>query len=142
VISLLDADDLIDLYHAIPYQYRDNAVWLIHDQTIKSVRKLRENGAASGNFMWQPGLQAGQPDRILGRPVYPLNTMASTGSGNPIIAFGDPRFFWVADFNNGGFDFQVLNELYALSAAVGYWFWKRFDSHLMVSEAVRGLYLR
>ena len=32
------------------------------------VRKLREDGA-TGQYFWQPGLQLGQPDMLLGRPV-------------------------------------------------------------------------
>lgn len=137
-------DLLMDIYHGLPYQYRDNAAWYMPDSTIKVIRKLRDSSGAAaslGNFLWQPGLQAGQPDRILGRPVYTANNIATSGSTANVIAFGDPRFFWIADFNNGGMDFQVLNELYAASAAVGWWFWRRFDSHLLVSEAVVGLKL-
>lgn len=137
-------DLLLDIYHGLPYQYRDNACWFMADTTIKTIRKLRDGAGAAaslGNFLWQPGLQAGQPDRILGRPVYTANNVATSGSTAHVIAFGDPRFFWIADFNNGGLDFQVLNELYALSAAVGWWFWRRMDSHLLVSEAVVGLKL-
>ena len=144
ILSLLDTDDVIDLYHAIPYQYRANAVWFANDQVIKQVRKLRDmsGGAAStGNYIWQPGLQAGQPDRLLGRPIYTLNSMASSGSASNVMVFGDPRFFWIADFNTGGTEFQVLNELYAASAAVGWTFWRRFDSNIMVSEAFRGMRL-
>jgi HK97 family phage major capsid protein len=137
-------DLIADIYHGLPYQYRDNAVWFANDATIKVIRKLRDgSGAAAsiGNFLWQPGLQAGQPDRLMGRPIYPLNNMATSGSTGTVLAFGDPRFFWIADFANGGLDFQVLNELYAASMSVGYTFWKRFDSHLLVSEAVVGVKL-
>lgn len=144
LLSLLDTDDVLDLYHAIPYQYRANAVWFANDQVIKQIRKLRDlsGGAAStGNYIWQPGLQAGQPDRLLGRPIYTLNSMASSGSTSNVMVFGDPRFFWIADFNTGGTEFQVLNELYAASAAVGWTFWRRFDSNIMVGEAFRGLRL-
>jgi len=141
--GVVGGDLLVDIYHGLPYQYRPGAAWFMHDTVAKSIRKLREGGAAAstGNFLWQPGLQAGDPDRIFGKPVYIANNMSTTGSTANIIAFGDPRFFWIADFNNGGMDFQVLNELYAASAAVGWWFWRRIDSHLLVSEAVVGLKL-
>lgn len=133
-----------DVYHGLPYQYRDSAVWFANDTVLKSLRKMRDGSgaaASNGNFLWQPGLQAGQPATLLGRPVYPLNNMATSGSTGNILVFADPRFFWIADFANGGLDFQVLNELYAASMSVGYTFWKRFDSHVMVAESAVGLKL-
>lgn len=136
-LALLDGDDVIDLYHALPYQYRANAVWFAHDQVIRQIRRLRENGA-SGNYLWQPGLQAGQPDTLLGRPIFPLNTLPSAGSTANVLVFCDPRFYWIADFNTGGTEFQVLTELYAASGAVGWWFWRRMDGRIMVAEAFRG----
>jgi HK97 family phage major capsid protein len=134
----------VDVYHGLPYQYRPNGVWFANDTVIKSIRKARDgSGAAAsiGQFLWQPGLQADQPDRLMGKPIYPLNNMATSGSTSAVLVFCDPRFFWIADFANGGLDFQVLNELYAASMSVGYTFWKRFDSHLLVAEAAVGVKL-
>ena len=149
ILSLLDGDDVIDTFHQLPYQYRDNAVWFANDQVIKAIRKLKyatTTGAGSttqyNEYLWQPGLAAGQPDRLLGRPIYPLNTMASTGSTAAVLVFGDPRFFWISDFALGGTEIQVLNELYAANWQIGWNAWRRFDSNLMVSEAAMGLYLR
>jgi HK97 family phage major capsid protein len=135
---------IVDVYHGLPYQYRPNGVWFANDTVIKSIRKARDgSGAAAsiGQFLWQPGLQADQPDRLMGKPIYPLNNMATSGSTSAVLVFCDPRFFWIADFANGGLDFQVLNELYAASMSVGYTFWKRFDSHLLVAEAAVGVKL-
>jgi len=137
-------DLIINVYHGLPYQYRDNAVWFANDAVIKQIRKMRDGSgaaASNGNFLWQSSLQAGQPDLLMGRPVYTLNALASSGSTGAVLVFADPRFFWIADFNNGGLDFQVLNELYAASMSVGYTFWKRFDSHVMVAESAVALKL-
>lgn len=147
-LAFANGDNIIDLYHALPYQYRSNAVWFANDAVIKTIRKLRwatTSGAGSTTqyleYLWQPGLAAGQPDTLLGRPIYPLNTMASSGSTGAVLCIADPRFFWISDFQNGGLDFQVLNELYAASAAVGYWGWRRFDSNVVVAEAVQTMKL-
>lgn len=136
-LALLDSDDVIDLYHSLPYQYRANAVWFANDQVIRQIRRLRENGA-SGNYLWPPGLQTGQPETLLGRPIYALNTLPSSGSTANVLIFCDPRFYWIADFNTGGTEFQILTELYAASGAVGWWFWRRLDGRIMVAEAFRG----
>ncbi len=146
--SASGADNIVTLYHSLPYQYRDTAVWFANDATIAQIRKIRvgSNAASLGDYIWQPGLQSGSPDRLLGRPIYTANNMTTSGSAagslQSCLVFCDPRFFWIADFNNGGMNFQVLNELYAASAAVGWWFWKRMDSHLLVAEAAQGLALR
>lgn len=143
--SASGSDNVYEVYHGLPYQYRAGACWFAADSTIKAIRKIRTGGggaASLGDYFWRPG-GAGDPssDMLLGRPLYPLNNMATSGSTGAVLIFGDPRFFWISDFNNGGMDFQILNELYAASAAVGWWFWKRFDSHLMVGESVVGLKL-
>jgi len=64
------------------------------DSTLKAVRKLKEGGS-SGQYLWQPGLQAGQPDTLMGRPVYTDPNIAAIGTGNRIVVFGDPRAFFV-----------------------------------------------
>ncbi len=133
------ADNIIDLYHTLPHMYRQNAVWLMSDTLIKSVRKLKESGT-DGQYLWQPGLQAGQPGTLLGRPVYTLNTMSSTiGADEKVIVFGDLSYFWIVDF--GQESMVRLNELYAETGQVGFRMYRRFDSHVVLSEAIRVLQL-
>lgn len=144
-LATANGDNIIDLFHSLPYMYRSNAVWFANDQVIKAIRKIKDlsGGAAStGNYLWQPGLQAGQPDLLMGRPIYPLNSMASSGSTSNVLVFADPRFFWIGDFGVGGTEIQQLNELYADTWEIGWTAWRRFDSHLVVSEAAKGMLLR
>lgn len=144
-LATANGDYIIDLFHSLPYMYRSNAVWFANDQVIKAIRKIKDlsGGAAStGNYLWQPGLQAGQPDLLMGRPIYPLNSMASSGSTSNVLVFADPRFFWIGDFGVGGTEIQQLNELYADTWEIGWTAWRRFDSHLVVSEAAKGMLLR
>lgn len=130
------ADDLIALYHAMPYFYRQRAVWLMNDAIIQSIRKLKE--ATTGNYLWQPGLQAGQPDRLLGLPVYTLNTMDDTvADGKNIAVLADMSYYWIVDF--GEQTMTRLNELYAATGQVGFRAYRRFDAHVMLPEAIRVL---
>lgn len=135
--SAIDADEVIDLYHALGYLYRQNAVWFMHDSTAKAIRKLI-NGA--GDYIWQPGLQAGQPDRLLGRPVFTLNSMAEIGAAAKVMVFADPAYFWIADF--AAMSMQRLNELYAYTGQVGFRWFRRFDSNVMLAEAVQVLQMK
>jgi HK97 family phage major capsid protein len=132
--TAITADELMDLYHALPYMYRQNAVWMMNDTTAAQLRKLREDGA-SGNYLWQPGLLAGQPDTLLGRPVYTNNSMDTPAAGKKVVLFGDLSYYWIADF--GGVSMKRLDELYAANGQVGFRFFRRVDARVMVAEAIQ-----
>lgn len=84
---------MIELYHSLPAPYRKNAVWILHDTTVKAIRKLKDN---NGNYIWQPSTQAGQPDLILNRPYYTSTFAPLPEAGNKAIAFGDFSYYWIA----------------------------------------------
>lgn len=127
------ADNIIKIYHALPYAYRQKAVWLANDAVIQIIRSLKET---TNQYLWQPGLQAGQPDMLLGRPVYTLNTMTdSTASGSKCLVFGDLSYFWIVDF--GAQAVRRLDELYAANGQVGFRAYRRVDSRVMLDEAVK-----
>lgn len=91
-------EDLIDLYHSIAGRYRTGGSWIMLDQTLGQVRKIRDASGASastGNFLWQPGLQAGTPDTLLGRPVYSDQGFPAMAANAYSIAFGDFAAYYV-----------------------------------------------
>lgn len=81
------ADTLIDAFYALPAAYRNRGTWLMNGSTLAAVRKLKDG--STGAYLWQPGLAAGQPETILGRPVIEDVTMDSVGSAAEPIIFGD-----------------------------------------------------
>ena len=128
------ADDLLDLYFSLRAPYRKNAVWLLNDATISAVRKLKDG---SGQYLWQPALVLGDPNTILGRPVYSSVSMPTISAGAKTIAFGDLGYYWIAD--REGITFKKLNELFAMNGQVGFLASKRTDGKLVLSEAVKVL---
>lgn len=92
-------DDLIDLFHSViaPYRRSASCGWLMNDTTVAVVRKLKDNtgGAGQGNYLWQPGLVAGEPDTILGKPVFVDPNMPAVGTGAKSILFGDFSTYYV-----------------------------------------------
>jgi len=126
------AEDLFDLYHALRRPYRRNATWLMADSTAKAVRKLKDN---DGQYLWQPGLQAGQPDVLLGRPVAISDDVPAMAAGAKSILFGDFSYYWIAD--RVGRVMQRLDELYAATGQVGYRMYQRVDGKLILPEAVK-----
>ena len=93
--SWVGADALIELYHQVIPQYRPRASWVMHDQTVKVVRKLKDT---TNQYIWQPALVAGQPDTILGRPVFPDPHMPQiSAASSAVIAFGDFKGYAIRD---------------------------------------------
>lgn len=80
------ADKLIDLYYALNPAYRRNATWAMNSKSLAAVRKLKDS---QGNFLWQPGITAGQPETVLGRPVIDLPDMPDVGANALPIIIGD-----------------------------------------------------
>lgn len=126
------ADDLIDLFHSLRRPYRPRATWLMADSTAKAVRKLKDN---DGQYLWQPGLQAGQPDTLLGRPVVISDYMPAMAANAKSILFGDFSYYWIAD--RVGRVMQRLDELYAANGQVGFRMYQRVDGKLILPEAVK-----
>ncbi|EMH2395631.1 MULTISPECIES: phage major capsid protein [Morganellaceae] len=93
-VAALAADSLIDLKFKLRAKYRKNAVWVMNSNTAAKVQKLK-NG--NGDYIWRERLQAGDPDTLLGLPVYYLENMA-----DDVIALGDfKRGYFIVDHETG-----------------------------------------
>ena len=131
--SVITADELIDLYYSLKRVYRDKAVWLLNDATVKAVRKLKDT---DGGYLWSKGL-ASEPDTILGRPIKPADGVPTFAAGASVIAFGDFSYYQIAD--RSARRFQRLNELYSAKGQVGFRGYERVDGKLILAEAVKVL---
>ena len=130
-VDKITADEILDLVYSLKAPYRRNARFYLNDQTIKVIRKLKDG---NGNFIWQPALTEGQPDRLCGFPVE--STEAPTiAAGALVIAFGDLDYYWIADRTD--MDVRRLNELYAENGQVGFRGSRRTDAKVVVAEAIK-----
>lgn len=125
--AALTADDVIKLVYALKRPYRKNAKFIMNDQTIASIRQLKDN---NGAYMWQPSLIAGEPDKLLGYDVY---TSPFCPAGK--IAFGDYSYYNIGD--RGTRSFKQLTELFAGNGMIGYVAKERVDGKLILPEAVQ-----
>lgn len=132
--TAITADEVIDLFYSLKAPYRKNAVWVLNDATVKQIRKLKDS---TGQYLWQPSLVAGTPDTILGRPVKTSAFMPTTAAGAKTIAFGDFKYYWIAD--RQGRTFKKLSELYAANGQVGFMGTQRVDGKLILPEAIKVL---
>jgi HK97 family phage major capsid protein len=133
----ISMDEMIDLYHSLREPYRRNAMFITNDATIKAIRKLKDN---NGQYLWQPSVQAGQPDTILNKPVKTSAYVPAITASAKVIAFGDYKYYWIAD--RQGRSFQRLNELYAATGQVGFRATQRVDGKLTLPEAVKVLQMK
>lgn len=83
----IDADDVINLTYSLNARYRGNARFAANTLTQGHLRKLKDT---TGQYLWQPSLQAGQPDRLLGYELFTWEEMGNPTSANAFpLAFGD-----------------------------------------------------
>jgi len=87
--SGITAKTLIDLVYAAKPQYAANGKFAMNRVTQAHVRKLTDS---TGQFLWQPSLQAGQPDLLLGYPVFTWENLGNPTTPNAFpVVFGDFR---------------------------------------------------
>ena len=133
----ITADDVIDLYYSLRVPYRKKAKWIINDATVNALRKLKDT---TGQYLWEPSLVAGTPNKILGCEVITSPFMPGIAAGEKSIAFGDFSYYWIAD--RTGRTFKRLNELYAATGQVGFIGNQRVDGKLILPEAIKVLKLK
>ena len=127
----ITADEVIDLVYKLKRQYRANAVFVTSDSTLAAIRKLKNDNG----YLWQPALSAGEPDRLLGYPVYTSQFVPAIAAGQPVMAFGDLSYYNIGD--RGARSFAALHELYAGVGQVAFVAKERVDGRLVLPEAVQ-----
>ena len=132
--AAITASEMIDLYHSLGRPYRKNAIFTMADATLAFLRKLVDS---NGQFIWQPGLQAGIPDLLLGKPVISSLAMPAMASTLDSVSFGDLSYYYLAE--RSGRVLQVLIELYAGTGQIGYRGFERIDGDLVDTAAVKNL---
>lgn len=132
--AAISFDEIMELFYSLKSPYRKNATFLMNDSTVKAIRKLKDG---AGQYIWQPSMVAGTPDTILNRPVLTSAYMPEISAGNKTVAFGDFKYYWIAD--RQGRSFKRLNELFAVTGQIGFVATQRLDGKLILPEAVKYL---
>lgn len=110
--ATLTADGLINLYFAVPAQYRRNAKWLMSSDAQKVIEKLKD---AQNRYLVTSlvngSLASPQFDSIKGKPIAIDEFVPAVATDANCIIFGDFSGYLIAD--RVGFSIQRLTELYA-----------------------------
>lgn len=119
-------DDLIDLQHSVDISYRGQASWMMHDSTLKTLRKLKDS---TGLPIYQENLRVGEPATLLGKPIIINNDMEEVGASKKTITFGNHNKYLIRQVSSIGV--KRLNERYADLDQVAFVMFQRLDGRLI-----------
>jgi HK97 family phage major capsid protein len=84
--GVITADSLIALFYGLKDAYMRRASFLMNRSVVQSLRLLKQT---TNQYIWQPGLNAGAPDTLMGVPVYMAADMPVAAAGSLSVAVGD-----------------------------------------------------
>ncbi len=124
--TAITADELLDLIHSIDPAYRTDARFMLHDQTLLAVRKLKDN---NGQYIWNTSVAAGEPDRIFGFPYTVNQKMPTIALSAKTVLFGQFRQYKVRQVNR--IRLYRLTERYRDYDQEGFVAFMRVDGNLL-----------
>lgn len=135
----VSADDLLDLQYGVNSAYRSRGRYMFSSNMEKALRKMKDS---EGNYIWQPGMQAGVPATVFGKGYVINDDMATgTAAANRVDAiFGDMKGYKVRVSRALGI--TRLNELFALSDQIGWVGFTRIDGDVIQPAALKALKLK
>jgi len=131
--------ELIDLYHSVDAAYRmgPKVGFMMHDLILAAARKL-DVGNTDTVQIFTPSLVQGEPDRLLGKPIFINNDMASTQAQSAkIVAFGDFSKYKIRRV--AGIQVRRSDERYFENLKAGFLAWTRIDANLVAAGSIKYL---
>lgn len=122
----ITSDELLELKYSVDRAYRNNDFFMMEDATLLALRKLKDG---DGQYIWAPGMLAGEPDVLYGSPVVINEDMASLATGNITVLYGQKGKYKIREVST--VLVQRLVELYAASGQVGFITTMRADGALI-----------
>lgn len=125
------ADGLIAVVTALKAFYKPGAAFMMKRATLGEIRKLKD---LEGQYLWQPALSAGNPDLILGYPVYEADDMPAEAANALAVAFGNFRAgYQIVD----RFGIRTLRDPYSSKPYVEFYTTKRVGGGVKNFEAIK-----
>lgn len=133
-VTAWKGDALIDLQYLLRPGYRTNAKWAMNTNAQGYVRKLKDT---TGQYLWQPSLQAGQPDLLLGRPVITWEDMGAPQTLNALpVAYGDFSRGYLLTYRT---ELLMNNENITTPGYVKFYVRRRYGGMPLNNDAVKFL---
>jgi len=119
VSGAFTGDNLIDLSYSVNSVYRrmPGTGWMMNSNSLSAVRKLKDT---YGQYLFEPSFQAGQPDRLLGYPIYENPDMVNSATTAKSVLFGHLPTYHVRQVRDLSFvrsdEFAFANDLVTFRA--------------------------
>lgn len=126
--TALTTDELLDLVHSVDPAYRGPGCgWMFHDSLMLVLRKLKDG---ESRYIFQPSMNDGAPDRLLGYPVTINQDMAASLTATyKTLLFGQLSKYKVREVAQ--VRLRRLVERYADTDQEGYVAFLRADGDLL-----------
>jgi HK97 family phage major capsid protein len=122
---------LIDMIYGLKPGYRANASFLANRRTWAAARKLKDT---TGQYLWQPPVQAGAPAQLLGYAANDMEDMPDMAANSYSMAFGDwKRAYTIVD----RIGTRVLRDPYTSKPNVLFYTTKRVGGQVTMHEAYK-----
>lgn len=122
--SALSYSSLVSLYFSLNKDYRDNAIFIMNDETMMKVRLITDS---NGNPIFDTSTNT-----IFGKKVE-----ISNRTPDDTILFGDFSYLWF--IIRKPLAVSILEEVYAVNGNIGYKGTEFVDAHLTDVNAVKAL---
>lgn len=125
-------DDLVDLEHSVDPAYRVGARWMMHDSSLKVLKKLKDT---TGRPLWVPGtagvasIAGVAPDTVLGYPIIINQDVPVMAANAKSILFGAIGSYLIRDVVN--ISLLRLDERFADFHQVAFLAFSRHDGDLL-----------
>ena len=125
--------NVLSLYSSLPAQYRDGSSFVMHPDTYAGIVALNDT---TGRSLVLPDLTSAQPLQMLGKPVYLDTNVATTGTANKSIFFGNLAEYSAVRMVNSvqvlsSPDYAFANGLVTLRSQL------RLDAKVLNTDAAR-----
>ena len=91
--TTITAANLIEVWSTMPTPYLNtDTAWIMSPEAVKLIRSLVDS---NGQYIWQPGLQAGTPANLLGYDVWIDGHIDAATSGKRAVVFAHMPSFAV-----------------------------------------------
>lgn len=126
------ADPLFDLIGAFKSGYLQGASWVTRREVLTAIRKFKSS--VTGEYLWQPGLTAGQPAQLLNFPYIVAQDMPAIATGSLSMALGNFQIGYQIVDRIG---IRVLRDPYTDKPYVKFYTTKRVGGGAVNFEAIK-----
>lgn len=124
--------DLVTLQYSVKAAYRRRGNFMASSDSLAKIRKFRDT---AGNPVWTASIAPGQPEIVLGRPIYENPDMAAAASASKSVLFGDTQRYVVRRVGSARVelsrDYKFNTDQLALKVV------ERLDGDLLDANAVK-----